>query len=67
MTINQISIFLENKPGQLAAICRTLADADINIRIIDQGSSEMNIIIGVEQRDFENAVRAIYHKFEESI
>lgn len=31
MTINQISIFLENKPGQLAAICRTLAEADINI------------------------------------
>jgi hypothetical protein len=31
MTVNQISIFLENKPGQLAAICRTLAEADINI------------------------------------
>ena len=31
MKIRQISIFLENKPGQLSAICRTLADADINI------------------------------------
>jgi len=31
MQIRQISIFLENKPGQLSAICRTLADADINI------------------------------------
>ena len=31
MTIKQISIFLENKPGQLANICRTLSKADINI------------------------------------
>ena len=31
MTAKQISIFLENKPGQLAGICRTLAQADINI------------------------------------
>ena len=31
MTIKQISIFLENKPGQLAGICRALAQADINI------------------------------------
>ena len=31
MTTKQISIFLENKPGQLAGICRTLAQADINI------------------------------------
>jgi len=31
MQIRQISIYLENKPGQLSAICRVLADADINI------------------------------------
>lgn len=31
MRIRQISIFLENKPGQLSAICRALADADVNI------------------------------------
>ena len=31
MTINQISVFLENRPGQLANICRTLANADISI------------------------------------
>jgi methanogen extracellular protein (TIGR04279 family) len=31
MTVKQISIFLENKPGQLAGICRTLAEAGINI------------------------------------
>ena len=31
MRIRQISIFLENKPGQLSSVCRTLAEADINI------------------------------------
>ena len=31
MTIKQLSVFLENRPGQLANICRTLADADISI------------------------------------
>ena len=31
MTVKQISIFLENKPGQLAGICRALAQAEINI------------------------------------
>ena len=31
MTVQQISIFLENRPGQLAAICRTLAKAGVNI------------------------------------
>ena len=33
MRIRQISIFLENKPGQLSAICRALADANVNIAV----------------------------------
>jgi aspartate kinase len=32
--------------------------------MIDQGSSEINIIVGVENKDFENAVKAIYNKFK---
>lgn len=40
-----------------------LAHARINVRMIDQGSSELNIIIGVEEKDFENAVRSIYDCF----
>jgi len=40
-----------------------LADARVNIRMIDQGSSELNIIVGVEATDFEKAVRAIYNAF----
>ena len=59
----QISAFLENTPGVVARLCDELAEAGINIRMIDQGSSEINIIVGVETADFEKAVRAIYSKF----
>ena len=40
-----------------------LADARINVRMIDQGASELNIIVGVLNEDFERAVRAIYNAF----
>lgn len=51
--------------GLSAALFSALADARINVRMIDQGSSEMNLIVGVENDDFENAVRAIYGAFVE--
>ena len=40
-----------------------LAHAHVNVKMIDQGSSELNIIIGVENRDFETAIKAIYDIF----
>ena len=49
--------------GTAATLFRALADVDINIKMIDQGSSEQNIIIGVANRDFETAIRAIYATF----
>ena len=49
--------------GTAARIFNALAAANINIRMIDQGSSELNIIIGVADEDFESAIRAIYHVF----
>ena len=49
--------------GTAARIFSALAHAHINIRMIDQGSSELNIIIGVENQDFEAAIRAIYDIF----
>lgn len=49
--------------GTSQKIFTALANNNINIRMIDQGSSEMNIIIGVETKDFENAIRAIYNAF----
>jgi aspartate kinase len=50
-------------PGIAAKVFTALADASVNIRMIDQGSSEINIIIGVDSHDFEKAVRAIYDTF----
>ena len=49
--------------GTAARIFAALAHAKINVKMIDQGSSELNIIIGVENRDFETAVKAIYDIF----
>ncbi|MGN0169537.1 MAG: aspartate kinase [Lachnospiraceae bacterium] len=49
--------------GTAAKLFSALANAGINIRMIDQGSSELNIIIGVKNDDFETAIRAIYDAF----
>jgi aspartate kinase len=50
-------------PGMASRLFGALAGQGINIRMIDQGSSELNIIVGVEAEDFEEAVRAIYYAF----
>lgn len=49
--------------GTAATIFKSLTNVDINIKMIDQGSSEQNIIIGVANRDFETAIKAIYESF----
>lgn len=49
--------------GVAARVCKAVSDAKVNIRMIDQGSCELNIILGVEEHDFEEAVRAIYGEF----
>ena len=49
--------------GTAARIFRALAESKINIKMIDQGSSELNIIVGVEEKDFHAALRAIYAEF----
>ncbi|MBQ9960429.1 MAG: aspartate kinase [Firmicutes bacterium] len=51
------------RPGVAARLFTALGDAEVNIRMIDQGSSEMNIIVGVENKDFQKAIRAIYDAF----
>ncbi|WP_432667554.1 aspartate kinase [Wukongibacter baidiensis] len=50
-------------PGIAAKLFTALGEAGINIRMIDQGSSEMNIITGIEDKDLEKAIRAIYNAF----
>lgn len=54
---------MSKRTGVSAALFTALANAGVNIRMIDQGSSEMNIIVGVENKDFEKAIRAIYEAF----
>ena len=49
--------------GTAGRIFSALAHARINVKMIDQGSSELNIIIGVRNDDFESAIRAIYDIF----
>ena len=49
--------------GTSARVCDALANSGVNIRIIDQGSSELNIIVGVDEDSYEDAVRAIYAEF----
>jgi len=51
--------------GTSGKLFGALMDAGVNVRMIDQGSSEMNIIVGVDHGDFEKAVRAIYGAFVE--
>ena len=53
------------RTGVSARLFTSLAEAGVNIRIIDQGSNEYNIIIGVMNDDFEKAIRTIYKAFVE--
>ena len=52
--------FLECADSSIPALASlpALAEAGVNIRMIDQGSSEMNIIVGVENKDFDQRLHA---------
>ena len=54
---------MKSARGTAGRIFSALAHAHVNVKMIDQGSSELNIIIGVENSDFETAIRAIYNIF----
>ena len=47
--------------GTAAKVFASLADTGVNVRMIDQGSDELNIIIGVDDSDYEKAVKALYN------
>ena len=57
---------MKSQRGTAGRIFSALAHANINIRMIDQGSSELNIIIGVSNDDFETAIKSIYDIFVET-
>ena len=54
---------MKSNRGTAGRIFSALAHANINVRMIDQGSSELNIIIGVSNDDFDKAIKAIYDIF----
>ena len=54
---------MSHRIGIAARLFTALADAGVNVRVIDQGASEINIIVGVEEADLETALVAIYRAF----
>ena len=54
---------MARRPGTAATLFTALANANINIKMIDQGSSELNIIIGVANTDYEKCIKVIYDAF----
>ncbi|HBR31412.1 MAG TPA: aspartate kinase [Clostridiales bacterium] len=52
-----------NAPGTAFRIFKAVAAENINIRMIDQGSSELNIIIGVDEKEFDRTIELIYNEF----
>ena len=61
--IATVGLGLSQKCGIAATLFNALAAAQINVRMIDQNSGGINLIVGVDNRDFEQAVKAIYSAF----
>lgn len=56
---------MAKQKGVAAKVFGALSAANVNIRMIDQGSSEMNILVGIENDDFETGIKAIYNAFND--
>ena len=57
---------MKSNRGTAGRIFSALAHARVNVKMIDQGSSELNVIVGVAEEDFETALKAIYSIFVET-
>jgi len=55
---------MSKRKGTAARLCGALSKADINIRLIDQGSSELNIIVGIDAKDYDKALNALFDEFK---
>ena len=58
-----VGLRMHRSLGVAARICSALADSGINIRMLNQGTNEINVIVGVEDEDFEKSTRVIYNDF----
>ncbi len=63
--IATVGLGMNHHIGVAARLCSALAQAHVNIRVIDQGSSEMNILIGVDESDLNKSIKSIYEAFED--
>lgn len=54
---------MSSSVGTSARLFNAIAAADVNIKMIDQGSSELNIVVGVKNEDYERCIKAIYAEF----
>ena len=54
---------MKSQRGTAARIFAALAHAKVNVKMIDQGSSELNVIVGVTNEDFETSIKAVYDIF----
>lgn len=54
---------MKSNRGTAGRIFSALAHAHVNVKMIDQGSSELNIIVGVDEKDFNSAIKSIYDIF----
>ena len=57
---------MKSVPGISGRLLSEFGRNQINIKVINQSSDELSIVVGVENRDFEKAIRAIYDKFVRS-
>ncbi|MGL6195319.1 MAG: ACT domain-containing protein [Thermoguttaceae bacterium] len=62
MKIKQISVFIENKPGHIRKVCRTLADAGINLETVALADTEQFGILRFIVKDSEKAFRTLSEK-----
>ena len=54
---------MRESKGTAARLFNAISDAGVNVRMIDQGSSELNIIVAVYENDYEKTIKAIYNEF----
>ena len=54
---------MNRKVGTAARLFGAIARAGVNVRMIDQGSSELNIIVGVDNENYERSIKAVYDEF----
>ena len=52
-----------HNPGTAARLFDALSQEHVNVRMIDQGSGELSILVGVDTSDFKTAIQAIYREF----